>query len=77
MSRDGLAGGLSRALTLVNFPIALVAVALVLVAVAALPRSAWWAAAPAIGLCVTIPWFNDQANLDAHWRERRSLQSES
>ena len=67
VSREGLAGGLSRSVTLVNFPIALVAIALVLVAVAALPRSAWWAAAPAIVLCATIPWFVDQSNLDAHW----------
>ena len=67
VSRDGLAGGLSRSITLVNFPIALVAIALALVAVAALPRAAWWAAAPAIVLCATIPFFNDQANLDAHW----------
>jgi hypothetical protein len=67
VSREGIAGGLSRALTLVNFPFALVAIALVLVAVAALPRRAWWAAAPAIGLCATIPWFNEQKNLDAHW----------
>jgi hypothetical protein len=67
VSREGIAGGLSRSLTLVNFPIGLVAIALTLVAVAALPRRAWWAAAPAIGLCATIPFFNDQANLDAHW----------
>ena len=67
MSRDGLAGGLSRALTLVNFPIALVAIALVLVAVAALPRRAWLLAAPAIALCATIPWFVDQDDLDARW----------
>ena len=66
VSREGIAGGLSRALTFVNFPIALVAIALVLVAVAALPIRAWWAAAPAIALCATIPFFNDQANLDAH-----------
>jgi len=65
VSREGLAGGLSRSLTLVNFPIALVAIALVLVAVAALPRAAWWAGAPAILLCATIPWFVDQADLDA------------
>ena len=38
VSREGLAGGLSRSVTLVNFPIALVAIALVLVAVSALPR---------------------------------------
>jgi hypothetical protein len=67
VSRDGLAGGLSRGLTLVNFPIALVAIALILVAVAALPRAAWWAAGPAILLCATIPWFVDQDDLDARW----------
>jgi hypothetical protein len=67
VSRDGLAGGLSRIVTLVNFPFALVAIALVLAAASALPRSAWWAAAPAIVLCATIPWFVDQSNLDAHW----------
>jgi hypothetical protein len=67
VSREGIAGGLSRALTLVNFPIGLVAIALTLVAVAALPGRAWFAAAPAIALCATIPLFNDQADLDAHW----------
>jgi hypothetical protein len=67
VSRDGIVGGLSRALTLVNFPIGLVAIALTLVAVAALPGRAWWAAGPAITLCATIPFFNDQADLDAHW----------
>jgi len=67
VSREGIAGGLSRALTFANFPFALVAIALVLVAVASLPRMAWWAAAPGIALCATIPLFNDQADLDAHW----------
>jgi len=67
VSREGLVGGLSRSVTLVNFPIALVAIALVLVAVAALPPLAWWAAGPSILLCATIPWFVDQGNLDAHW----------
>ncbi len=67
VSRDGLDGGLSRALTLVNFPIALVAIALVLIAMAVLPAVAWWAAAPAIVLCATIPWFVDQDDLDARW----------
>jgi hypothetical protein len=65
VSHDGVAGGLSRALTLVNFPIALVAVALALVALAALPSAAWWAATPAIALCATLPWFVDQDDLDA------------
>ena len=65
VSREGLPGGLSRSLTLVNFPIALAAIGLVLVAVAALPRGAWWVAAPAIALCATVPLFVDQADLDA------------
>jgi hypothetical protein len=67
VSREGITGGLSRALTFANFPFALVAIGLVLVALASLPRRAWWAAAPAIALCATIPLFNDQADLDAHW----------
>lgn len=67
VSRDGLAGGLSRSVTLLSFPIALVAIALVLVAVAVLPRAAWWAAAPAIALCTTVPWAVDQSDLDARW----------
>jgi hypothetical protein len=67
VSREGLAGSLSRGLTLVNFPIALVAVALALLAMAALPAAAWWAAGPAIALCATIPWFVDQDDLDARW----------
>jgi hypothetical protein len=67
VSHEGLAGGLSRAVTLVNFPIALVAIALALVAMAVLPAAAWWAAGPAIGLCATIPFFVDQDDLDARW----------
>jgi hypothetical protein len=67
VSREGVGGGLSRASTFLNFPFALVAIALVLVAVAALPRAAWWAAAPAIALCATVPWFVDQDDLDARW----------
>lgn len=66
VSRDGLAGGLSRALTVLNFPFGLVAIVLILVAMAALPRRAWWLGCPGIALCATIPLFNDQANLDAH-----------
>ena len=65
VSQAGLGGGLSRALTLVNFPIALVAIAITLIAMAVLPASAWWAAAPAIALCATLPLFVDQDDLDA------------
>ena len=67
VSRDGLVGGLSRSVTLLNFPIALVAIALALVAVASLPRAAWWAAGLAIALCATLPWVIDQDDLDARW----------
>lgn len=67
VSRDGIAGGLSRALTVVNFPIGLVAVALALIAMCVLPRRAWLVATPAIALCATVPFFNEQANLDAKW----------
>jgi hypothetical protein len=67
VSREGLAGGLSRALTVANFPFGLVAIALMLVAMAALPRRVWWVAGVGIALCATIPLFNEQANLDAHW----------
>jgi hypothetical protein len=67
VSHDGLTGGSSRAVTLANYPIALVAVSLALVAVAALPRRAWWAAGPAIALCATLPFVIDQDDLDARW----------
>ena len=67
VSHEGLAGGVSRTLTLVNFPIALVAIALALIATAALPRVAWWIAAPALALCATMPLFVDQDDLDARW----------
>jgi len=67
VSGEGLVGGSSRALTFVNFPLALVAIALALVAMAVLPVAAWWAAGPAIALCATIPWFVDQDDLDARW----------
>ena len=69
VSRDGLAGGFSRALVELNFPIALAAIALVLVAVAVLPRRAWWLAGPAIALCAVTAWPGvvDQDDLDARW----------
>ena len=68
-SHEGLAGGLSRSLVLLNFPIALVAIALTLVAVAALPRAAWWLAAPALVLCALVAWpgMVDQDDLDARF----------
>ncbi len=46
VSGEGLAAGLSRALVVANFPLSLVAIALVLVAVDVLPRRAWLVGGP-------------------------------
>jgi hypothetical protein len=66
VSRDGLAGGLSRAAVAADFPVSLVAIALVLVALDAIP-AAWWVGAPAIVLCAVTAWPGvvDQDDLDA------------
>lgn len=67
VSRDGLDGGFSRVLVAMNFPIALVAIALVLVALGALPRRAWWVGGTAIAMCAVTAWPGvvDEADLDA------------
>ena len=69
LSGNGLAGGLSRVLVELNFPIALVAIAITLVALSTLPTSAWWAGGPAIALCAVtaVPGVVDQHDLDARW----------
>lgn len=69
VSREGIQGGLSRALVELNFPISLVVIAIALVALAALPVSAWWAGGPAIALCAVTAWPGvvDQDDLDARW----------
>jgi hypothetical protein len=67
VSHEGLAGGLGRAVVLLNFPIALVAVALTLLAVAALPPRAWLVAGPAIALAAVVPFAVDQDDLDVRW----------
>lgn len=67
VSRGGPAGGLSRTLVHLNWPIALAAIPLVLVAMGALPRACWWLAAPALALCATLPFVVDQDDLDARW----------
>jgi hypothetical protein len=69
VSQEGIAGGLSRALIELNFPISLVAIAIALVALAALPRRAWWLGGPAIVLCAVTAWPGvvDQDDLDARW----------
>ena len=67
VSGEGVAGGLSRALVELNFPISLVAVAIVLVALDALPGRAWAIGGPAIALCAVTAWPGvvDQSDLDA------------
>jgi hypothetical protein len=67
VSGNGLVGGLSRVLVELNFPMAVVAIVVVLVAVDALPRSAWALAAPAIALSAVVAWPGvvDQDDLDA------------
>lgn len=69
VSGSGIEGGLSRALVEINFPIALVAIAVALVALDALDRRAWWLAGPAIALCAVVAWPGvvDQGDLDARW----------
>ena len=67
VSGNGLVGGLSRVLVELNFPMALVAIVVVLVAVDSLPRGAWAVAAPAIALSAVVAWPGvvDQDDLDA------------
>jgi hypothetical protein len=64
---DGLSLGLSRAAVHTNWPFALVAIVLVLVAMRALPRRAWWLGGPALALCASMPLFVSQAHLNARW----------
>ena len=67
VSRDGLAGGLSRAFVHLSYPVAVVGIALILLALAGLPRSAWWVGGPALALCAFVAWPGvvDQDDLDA------------
>lgn len=66
VSESGLAGGTGRVVVLLNYPFALVAIALALVALAALPPRAWVLGAPAIALCAVVAWPGvvRQADLD-------------
>lgn len=65
VSRDGVAGGASRALVQLNFPLALLAIPLVLLALDALPRRAWLAGGPALALFSLVPFVVDPGDLDA------------
>jgi hypothetical protein len=67
VSHGGLAGGIGRAFVHLSFPVAIVAVALILLALAGLPRGAWWLGGPALALCAFVAWPGvvDQDDLDA------------
>ena len=56
VSQSGLVGGLGRSLVQLNFPIALAAIVLVLLALDALPRRAWLVGGPALALCAVVGW---------------------
>jgi len=68
VSRDGLAGGASRVLVFVNYPTALVAIA-VLALVVDRRRNGVWPALLALVLClvIVVPGVVDEADLDARW----------
>jgi hypothetical protein len=63
----GIRLGLSRAVVHTNWPFALVAIVLVLVAMRSLPSRAWWLAGLSIALCATMPLFVSQGRLNARW----------
>src|SRR6187549_2701477 len=67
VSRGGLAGGASRLLVFLNFPVALIAIAVLAVVTDRL--GVGWLALLPLGLCLVIlaPGVVDQNNLDAKW----------
>lgn len=68
VSGSGIVGGLSRALVFVNFPVALVALAILAFTSSALPGRAWRAVVLGAGaLCAVVFWpgIVRQSNLDA------------
>src|SRR6266498_2155308 len=70
VSTSGPGGGAGRALVFVNFPVALVAIAVVLIVIDRLQgRTAVTAAVLAVGLCAAVFWPGvvDQRDLDARW----------
>src|SRR5262249_57225958 len=66
---SGLVGGLSRVIVFLNFPAALVAIAIVAVAYPHLPHRARVVALAAAALCTPVFWPGvvSQAHLDARW----------
>jgi hypothetical protein len=66
---SGLVGGVSRAIVFLNFPAALVAIAIVAVSYPHLPHRARAVALAAAALCTPVFWPGvvSQAHLDARW----------
>jgi len=66
---SGLVGGVSRVIVFLNFPAALVAIAIVAVAYPYLPHRARGVAIAAVALCTPVFWPGvvSQAHLDARW----------
>jgi hypothetical protein len=69
VSGEGLAGGLSRVIVQINFPIALVAIAILLVCLDSLTGAwPWWAGASIVLSAVTVwPGVVDDSDLDVRW----------
>ena len=66
VSRDGLAGGASRALVEVNYPLALAAIAIIGICAGRLgSRPAAAAALAGVALCAAVPFVVDKSDLDA------------
>jgi len=66
---SGLVGGLSRVIVFLNFPVALVAIAIVAVSFARLPHRARVVSVAGAVLCTAVFWPGvvSQAHLDARW----------
>lgn len=67
VSRDGIDGAVSRILVQVNYPISLVAIAAVLIALDTLESRRWWLGGPVIAACAVTAWPGvvDDGDLDA------------
>lgn len=67
VSGDGMTGGLSRVIVLMNFPIAIVAVAVIFITFDTLPARWWWIGGPALAMCLltAYPGVVDNKDLDA------------
>jgi hypothetical protein len=69
VSREGIAGGASRTLVYLNFPVAFVAIGVLVLSLERLRGSLAWLAGLGIALCAVaaIPGVLDQGDLDARW----------